>query len=289
MKKTIKRILITLSLGFISLIIIGAISFIISRWLPGDPVLSYLPEGTFTWEEYEAIRHQLGLDLPIVIQYFIYLFKMISGAWGYSISISPNTPIFLLIIESIPKTVFLLILPILLGLILGFLLGNYSLKFDSRKENRIIQVISILGFAIPIALLTFSYQIFLIFGTPVVELVILWIPLTISIMALTIILSRMYLINLSKVEAEKRSSIIFILLIGIAYGILYAFLIRIEMTYSFGGIGDLLYQALVFSDYYVINGIIFLFLGCLPVFIIFVLFSFYLLGTNNKEKLKKNR
>ncbi|TFG24380.1 MAG: hypothetical protein EU533_02175 [Promethearchaeota archaeon] len=284
MKKIIKRILITLSFAFLSLIIVSAISFIISRWFPGDPVLPYLPEGTFTSEEYEAIRHQLGLDQPIIIQYFIYLFNMLSGVWGYSISISPENFAFFLIIESVPKTIFLLILPIFLGLILGFLLGDYSLKFDSRKANRILQIISILGFVIPIGLLTLSYQIFLILGNPIVELVILWIPLTISIMALTVLLSRMYLINLFKGGEEKRSAIIFVLLIGITYGILYGFLIRIEMTYSFGGIGELLYHALVNADFYVINGIIFLTLGCLPVFIIFVLFSFYLLGVNKMAK-----
>jgi peptide/nickel transport system permease protein len=56
--------------------------------LPGDPVLLYLSQDAyskFTPEELEATRHTLGLDKPIIIQYFDWIAGVIRGDLGKSI------------------------------------------------------------------------------------------------------------------------------------------------------------------------------------------------------------
>ncbi|MFX1391050.1 MAG: peptide ABC transporter permease, partial [Promethearchaeota archaeon] len=49
------------------------LTFILSRLMPGDPVLAYLPEGKPDPDLYEQMRHILWLDRPIILQYFKYL------------------------------------------------------------------------------------------------------------------------------------------------------------------------------------------------------------------------
>lgn len=272
MKKTIKRVLITLVLGIVSIFIASVISFLIFLVLPGDPVLAYLPSH-FTQEQYDAMSHMLGFDRPIIERFFLYLGDMLSGNWGHSISILRGAPVYELIMDRMPSTLYFLLIPLVLGFVLGFILGNYTMKFNTRTGERVVQILSLLGFAIPIILLTLSFQFF-----PISNLVFLWIVLTISHMALTIILVRIYLKNLSKDKTKKHSNILFILVVGVSYGIIYTFFIQIEIMFNFGGIGELLLQALSSTDNWVINGVTFIILFSAPIFIIFSLFSFFLFG-----------
>ena len=271
MKKNVKRVIMTLILGIISVFIVSVISFLISQVLPGDPVLAYLPFGLISPEHYNAMSHLLGLDQPFIIQLFRYISDMITGNWGLSLSVSRGIPAYSLIMDRLPSTLFLLLIPLILGFVLGFILGNYSIKYKTRTEERVVQILSLLGFAIPIILLMLSFQYF-----PIINVVFLWITLTITHMALTIILVRTYLKKSSKDASEKHSNILFVLIVGISYGIIYIFFIQIEIMFSFGGIGELLLQALSTADYYVINVIIFLILFSAPIFIILSLFSFFL-------------
>lgn len=281
MKKNIKRVFMTLVLGTLSLIIVSIVSFLISRVLPGDPLLPYLP-GSVTPEQYDAIRHMLGFDKPIIEQFFRYIGDMVTGNWGHSLSIFRGASVYSLIMDRIPSTLYFLIIPIILGFVLGFILGNYSIKFTTRTGERVVQILSLLGFAMPIILLTLSFQYF-----PIYNLVFLWISLTISHMVLTIILVRIYLKKSSKDASEKRSNILFVLIVGVSYGIIYTFFIQIEIMFSFGGIGELLLQAFSTADYYVINVIIFLILFSAPIFIILSLFSFFLFGKVKKRLTDK--
>jgi ABC-type dipeptide/oligopeptide/nickel transport system permease component len=175
--------------------------------------------------------------------------------------------------DRIPSTLFRLLIPLILGFVLGFILGNYSIKFNTRKGERVVRILSLLGFAIPIILITLSFQFF-----PINNIVFLWITLTISHMALTIILVRIYLKNLSKGAPEKRSNIIFALLVGFSYGIMFAFFVQTEIMFGIGGVGELLLQAFSTIDYYIINAIIFIILFSVPIFILLSLFLFFLFG-----------
>jgi peptide/nickel transport system permease protein len=65
--------------------VIGAsiISFIFLRVFPGDP--ARLVVGPLaTPAQLEAVRHQMGLDQPLVVQYWDYITNFLKGDWGYS-------------------------------------------------------------------------------------------------------------------------------------------------------------------------------------------------------------
>lgn len=293
MRKIIKKVILTLVLELAFLFVAIIISFLISRVLPGDPVLPYLPEGPWDQNMYDSIYRQLGFDQPIVIQFFRYVLNMVGGDWGRSLSISSRTPAFSLIMERMLPTIYLTVLPLILSLLLGFLLGNHSIKVKSRIGNRTVQIVTLLGFALPILMVTMLFQFFfspfflspIIFINPVFDLVFLWIAPTISITAITTLLVRIYLINLTKESLEKHSTIRFNLLVVFSYGIVLAFLMQTGIMYSFEGIGDLFLQAIRSADYYVINGIIFLTLISFPIFIMLILLSFFQFGKVKKRHI----
>jgi len=278
MRKIIKRILLTLVFELAFLFLAFVLSFLISQILPGDPVLAYHPPGPINPAIYDAIIHQLGLNQPIFIQFFRYLGDMLVGQWGISLNVSMGAPVFDLIMDRIYPTIFLTVIPLILGLFLGYLFGNRSVKVKSRTGNRTVQIVSLLGFGLPIITLAILFPFFLSFINPLFDLILLWIVLSVSITAITTLLVRMYLINLSKEASEKHSTRVFKLLVGFSFGIVLAFLIQTEVMYSFDGIGDLFLPAISSGDFYVINAIIFLTLISFPIFILVCFFLFFLIG-----------
>lgn len=287
MRKIFKRVLLTIVFGIISLFLAGCISFLISNILPGDRVLPYLPEGHIDPALYDEMYRRLGLDRPWFEQLFRYLGAMFAGDWGQSLSISRGMSVFELISVRVLPTLLLLLVPLIIGMILGFFFGNFSQKYNSKKELKMIEILSLLGFIIPIITLILSFQFALTTLNPISDLILIWMALTISIMGLSILLSRLYLVK-RKMLSKKHSNLIFIIIVGICYGIVYALLIQTEIMFSFEGLGKILLQALNSTDYYVINTVIFLMLFTLPIFIIFSLFSFFVFGKiKSHYKLKQ--
>ena len=70
------------------LIIITIIVFLMVRLLPGDPILMYLTSSDLeeiTQEQVDIIRHDLGLDRSLFVQYFDWIGGVITGDLGTSI------------------------------------------------------------------------------------------------------------------------------------------------------------------------------------------------------------
>ena len=77
----IRRILQTL----ITLFVVSLISFTLSMVLPGDPSLSIVGSEGASEAMVQNLRQELGLDKPIVVQYFKWLGALVSGDFGISI------------------------------------------------------------------------------------------------------------------------------------------------------------------------------------------------------------
>jgi peptide/nickel transport system permease protein len=244
------------------------------------------------------MKEQLGLNQPLIIQFFLFAFRMLSGDWGLSLSLARGLPVQSLISVTLPRTLDLIILPLTIGLFLGLILGKFSVKTRSKIGSRSIQVLSLIGFAFPIFLLAMLFQFFLGYVFPIFpvtgyksvaypdpplvtgfrvidsllsgqwylltdylyHLVLPWITLTIIITVFTIILVRSFLINqLNHLEdGETRSIVPFTFQVGFGFTIIFAFLMVTETMFGFYGIGQLLLIALYNADYYVINGVLFL-------------------------------
>ena len=80
------NLLFTLSLTFVGL---TAITFIIGRVMPADPVLAIVGDRA-SQEVYEAMYLKLGLDKPLIQQFLIYLLNVLQGDFGRSITATPQ-------------------------------------------------------------------------------------------------------------------------------------------------------------------------------------------------------
>jgi len=91
------------------------LTFILSRMMPGDPVLAYLPPGRPDVDLYNYWYHELWLDRPIIVQYFRYVGDLFSGNWGYSHSINKGQDVWSLIMLKLPRTVDIAIFSMLIA------------------------------------------------------------------------------------------------------------------------------------------------------------------------------
>src|SRR5207245_2101178 len=71
--------------------------------VPGDPVSAMLSESGASVETIARIRHQLGLDDPIPVQYVRFLTNAIQGNLGNSLF--QNRPVTTIILEQLPATI----------------------------------------------------------------------------------------------------------------------------------------------------------------------------------------
>ena len=99
------------------------IVFIIIQAQPGDITDMYIMNPKIPPEAREAIRHQLGLDRPLIVQYFNYLRNVVTGNLGKSFIYYP-TPVWTIIKQRLPRTVVLFLTALLIYYSIGFQLGK---------------------------------------------------------------------------------------------------------------------------------------------------------------------
>ena len=90
-----------------TILMITLVVFVMMRSVPGDPVVSLLGDA-YNEEDAVKIRHSYGLDKPILIQYAIWLFKLLQGDWGASIL--TGRPVLHDVLARLPVTLELVVL-----------------------------------------------------------------------------------------------------------------------------------------------------------------------------------
>jgi len=110
----------------LSLIIIVTLIFLIPRMMPGDPFISLLGEEVYyrSPELVAELKAQFGLDRPLPEQYISYLQNLVQGNLGYSFHYSQ--PVWSVIAYKIKWTFVLLIPSVILGAIVGIVLGSVA-------------------------------------------------------------------------------------------------------------------------------------------------------------------
>src|SRR5215210_237125 len=97
-----------------------AVTFFIGRVVPIDPVIAIVGDRAPP-QVYDRVRQELGLDLPLIQQFWIYCRKAITGDFGNSVLTS--RPVLSDIANVFPATLELATLGTLLGVMLGVPLG----------------------------------------------------------------------------------------------------------------------------------------------------------------------
>jgi peptide/nickel transport system permease protein len=154
-----KYILFRLLTMAVVVLVMLTIVFFAIHIIPGDPVANMVGEGAS--EEYlQAIRHELGLDLPIWEQYFNYMAGVFTGNLGQSIILDTNVSD--LIWQRAGVTIQLSFFAWILSVILGVGIGRFSAQRSGDASQYTIHLATLFLYAIPVYVLGILCQ--LIFG-----------------------------------------------------------------------------------------------------------------------------
>lgn len=135
-------------LGFAAFTLFSVLTlvFIIVRILPGDPALVILGDQASP-ASIAALRQRLGLDQPIFVQYFQFLWNILHGNLGTSMitgrSISAE------IMSVLPYTIELTVASLLLGVLLGVPAGVWAAVKRNKLPDIALRLISLLGLSLP--------------------------------------------------------------------------------------------------------------------------------------------
>jgi peptide/nickel transport system permease protein len=95
---------------------ITLVVFVMMRSVPGDPVVTLLGDA-YTQEDADAMREAYGLDRPLLLQYGIWLGKLVRGDWGTSIL--SGRPVLEDVLVRLPVTLELIVLAMTVALVIA--------------------------------------------------------------------------------------------------------------------------------------------------------------------------
>ena len=134
--------------------------FIMMRIIPGDPVTMMLGEHVNP-QTVERMTASLGLDRPIVEQFFLYIWNALHGDLGYSISMKRDVAD--LIAIKFPHTVQLALMAAVFAWILGLISGIIAAVRQNRLLDRLFMGFSLAGVSMPIFMTAMLLQYLLAF------------------------------------------------------------------------------------------------------------------------------
>ena len=152
----IRRLLqLVLVLLFITMLV-----FLMVRLLPGDPILMYMTQQNMeilSQEQIDTIRHDLGLDRNIAVQYVDWLGHVVRGDLGKSII--SHTSVAREIAQRLPVSAYICGIAFVLGTLIGVPLGVIAAVRRGRWLDSFLTGFGNLGITIP----TFWLGILLIY------------------------------------------------------------------------------------------------------------------------------
>src|SRR5208283_3795447 len=255
--------------------------FLLIHIVPGDPVEQMLGEGAAPGQVAE-LRHSLGLDRPLPVQYGRYLWEVAHGDLGQSFKF--QAPVRRVISERYPATMQLAFLALLVCAVIAIPAGVISAHRRGHVADRAVSVFTLFGLAVPnfalgpLLITFFSIQLGWLpvsgRGGPLNYIL----PAATLGAALAAILTRMvrgamleelssdYVrtarakgLSISAVlvrHALRNALIPIITILGLQFGTLLAGTIVTETIFSWPGIGRLTVQAISSLDYPLLQGCI---------------------------------
>ncbi|HEX3721769.1 MAG TPA: ABC transporter permease [Nitrolancea sp.] len=137
-----------LLLAIPTILLTSLVVFLMLYLIPGDPASIYVGDQTATPQRLAQIRHTMGLDKPIYVQYADFLWNALHGNLGRSLQ--TNRPVTTEIMSRLPSTIELAVAAMVLGTVFGVSLGLIS----GLKQNSIIDTLSMIvalfGISIPV-------------------------------------------------------------------------------------------------------------------------------------------
>lgn len=262
--------------------------FLIMHLAPGDPALIMLgPKATA--ESLARLRHELGLDQPLPVQYLRWLGKVVHGDLGRSIQLKRDVAE--LLRTRMAATGILTLAAGLLATVMGIAVGVVAAVRQRSLWDRGAMVLALVGYAIPVFFLGLVLQIAFGYRWPILPVSgmnspgqsgwgdLLWhlvLPaLTLATGAIALIarmtrssmleVIRQDYIRTARAKGLKERLVIYrhalrnalipvITVVGLQVGYLLGGAVLVEMVFSWPGIGLLMVNAILARDFPVVQG-----------------------------------
>jgi len=127
------------------MVAVGAFSML--RFSPGDPAIIMAGDGA-TPERIVQIRQTMGLDQPVVKQFFIWGGKLLQGDLGTSLM--SGVPVTKLIAQRLEPSMSLAVLTLVFTLLVAIPLGVLAAWRQGKLLDRAVMGFSVLGFSVPV-------------------------------------------------------------------------------------------------------------------------------------------
>lgn len=284
LKFTLKR------LASLVLVLIG-VSFLVFMLLsltPGDPVRMMLGESA-TPEAQEALRKEMGLDDPLLVQYGRYM-KNIVVHQDLGTSYSTQRPVLDEIMNVFPNTVQLAVAAMVIAIILGIFLGIISAVKQNSLLDNIVMVLALIGTSAPIfwigilMILLFSVKLGWLPPSGFGSFEQLIMPAVALGMQSTAVVARMTRSSMLEVirqdfvktaRAKGQREIVVILkhvfrnalipiitVVGLQFGTLLGGAMLTEVVFSIPGVGRLMIEAIKQRDFPIVQGSVLFVAAC---------------------------
>lgn len=139
---TFKRLLQMIPVLFL----VTVLTFLMLRLIPGDPARLIL--GDKAQEvAIEALREKMGLNEPLVVQYWIYLKGLLTLDLGTSLKY--QMPVSELIVQRLPITVILTLTSTALACLISFPVGYMAGKYKDRLPDQVVRTVALISIAMP--------------------------------------------------------------------------------------------------------------------------------------------
>ncbi|KZL12846.1 ABC transporter permease [Pseudovibrio sp. Ad26] len=266
-------------------LLVMVVIFLLVRMLPGDPAIA-MADAKATEAQLELIRQKLGLNEPLVMQFFYFVKNTLSGDMGTSILL--KTPVLEVIIERIPVTAFLTLYAVCLSILIAGPLAfvaalNKNGGLDIAIRSGFQVGLSTPVFYIGLLLLTFlaaSLRLFPVggYGTTFLQhLHHLMLPaLTVALYTSAIIMRNLRSAVIEVLDADyvqfarskglsrsvilgrhvlRNAMISTVTLLGLSIGNLMSGTLVTETVFAVPGLGRLMLEAIFARDYPLIQGL----------------------------------
>lgn len=279
----IRYISLRLLFALPALWLIVTMVFLLAHVVPGDPVQQMLGEGARI-EDLQQLRHSLGLDLPVPVQYGRYLKGVLHGNLGESFRF--QQPVAGLVLSHFPATLELAFVALLVCMAIGIPAGILAAARRSETADHAVGVLTLLGLSVPnfalgpVLMLIFSVLLgwLPVSGRGGISHLVL--PAITLGAALAAILTRMVrtavveqlssdYVRTARAKGVSEPAVLFhhafrnaltpiLTILGLQFGALLAGAIVTETIFSWPGIGRLAVQAIESRDYPLLQGCILL-------------------------------
>ncbi len=128
--------------------IITFATFVLMQMLPGGPLAAYENNPEISQDDIERLRHEMGLDRPIPVQYWAWLKNFVRGDWGYSFV--TKRPVLQEIWDRLPNTVYLTGFSLILALIIAIPVGIISATRQYSIFDHITTTLTYVGRSMPV-------------------------------------------------------------------------------------------------------------------------------------------